>query len=135
MPAVRVNRPPSDCEPQSAAALFPRSAGVGAIEAIENSIPVRGGNPWSRVSYLDHGLPAGRPRFYGDRAAIWCVFDRVVYQIHECMPDQGGVCRGMDLDRSPERELLPLFVGEHAQLIDDMSRQPSKVKVLSYQLD
>ena len=68
--AVRLNRPASDCEPQSDPALFPGAASVDAIEAIENTIPMRSRNPRSRVSYLDHGPPARRIHFDGDRAAI-----------------------------------------------------------------
>ena len=135
MSAVRLNRPASDCEPQSDPALFPRAASVDAIEAIENTIPMRGRNPRSRVSYLDHGPPARRINFHGDRAAIRGVFYRIVYQIHEGMTDERGVPRSMDSDRSLERELLLLFVGEHAELVDDMSRQPSEVQGLWRQLD
>src|SRR5439155_17228313 len=104
-------------------------------EAIENTIPMRGRNPRSRVSYFDHGPPARRIHLDGDRAAIWGVFYRIVYQIHERMPDERGVSRNMDSDRSSERELLLLFVGEHAELIDDVSRQPSKVQGLCSQVD
>src|SRR5215469_3108383 len=133
--AVRLNRPASDCEPQSDPALFSRAASVDAIEAIENTIPVRGRNPRSRVSYLDRGPAARRTHFDCDRAAIWRVFYRIVYQIHECMPDERGVCRSTDSDRSSERKLLLLFVGEYAKLIDDMSHQPSEFQELWGQLD
>src|SRR6266700_5934575 len=51
------------------------------------------------------------------------------------MPDERGVSRSMDSDRSSERELLLLFVGEHAELIDDMSGQSSEVQGLWGQLD
>ena len=91
MSAVRLNRPASDCEPQSDPALFPRAASVDAIEAIENTMPMRGRNPRSRVSYLDHGPPARRFHFNGNRAAIWGVFYRIVYQIHQGVIDERSV--------------------------------------------
>ena len=99
-------------------------------------IPMRGRNPRSRVSYLDHRLPGiRRIHFDGDGAAIRGVFYRIMYQIHEGTMEERGVRRSMDSDRSSERKLLLLFVGEHAELIDDMSRQPSKVQGLWRQLD
>jgi hypothetical protein len=53
-----------------------------------------------------------------------------VYQIHKRVPDQRGVSRSKNSDLSSESELLLLFVGEHAKLIDDMSRQLSEVQGL-----
>ena len=135
MSAVRLNRPACDREPQSDSALFARAAGVDAIKAIENAIPVRGGNPWSRISYLNHGFLIRCIHLDGDRAAVWSVFYRVVDQIHERMSDKRGVAHGMDWDRSSKRELLLLFVGEHVELIDNVSCQFSKVQVLWGQLD
>src|SRR5262249_35033461 len=55
---------------------------------------------------------------------------RIVYQIHERVPDGRGVSRSMDADRSSKRKFLLFFVGEHAELINDISRQSSKVQVL-----
>jgi len=52
-----LHRPPSDCKTQAYAAFFSRAAGVQAIETIKNTIPMRGGNSRSGVSYLDDGLP------------------------------------------------------------------------------
>jgi hypothetical protein len=94
-----------------------------------------GRNPWSRVSYLNHGAAVRRIYFNGDRTVIWSVFYRIVYQIHERMPDKRGVSHRRDWDRSSKREFLLLFVGEHPELIDDTSRQPTKLQVLWGQLD
>ena len=46
-----------------------------------------------------------------------------------------GVPDGMDCDRGPKREILLFFVGQHAELIDDVSRQRSEVQGLRDQLD
>src|SRR5262245_46890638 len=107
--AVCLNCPASDCEPQSKPAFFPGAARVDAIEAIENTIPMRGRNPWSRVSYLDHGPSACCIHFDSDRAAIWGVFYCVVYEVHERMPDERGVSFCIDSDRNTERQILLLF--------------------------
>src|SRR5215475_1086088 len=83
-PAVRLDRPASDRKTKSDAAFFPGAAGVQPIEAIEDTIPMRRGNPRAGVSYLDHRLAeARRIRFDGDGAAIRGVFYRIVYHVRE----------------------------------------------------
>src|SRR5207248_7866074 len=53
----------------------------------------------------------------------------------ERMPNECGVSSNMDSDRSSEPEFLVLFVGEHPELIDDMSYQRSEVQGFGGQLD
>src|SRR6516162_8133156 len=96
---------------------------------------MRGWNPRSRVSHLDHGPPTRCIDFDGNRAAVRGVFYCIVYQIHEGMTDQSVVSNSKHSDRGSERKLLLLFVSEHAELIDGMCRQPPEVQGLRRQLD
>src|SRR5262245_19180318 len=85
-PAVRLDRPASDRKTKSDAAFFPGAAGVHPIEAIEDAIPMRCGNPRAGVPYLDHRLAeARRIRLDADGAAIRGVFDRIVYHVRKGM--------------------------------------------------
>src|SRR4029077_138469 len=69
-PAVRLDRPASDRKTKSDAAFFPGAAGVHSIEAIEDTIPMRSGNPRAAVSDLDYRLAETRFQFDADGAAI-----------------------------------------------------------------
>ena len=136
VPAVRLNRPASDCETQPYTTFLPGAASVDAIEAIENTIPMRCGNSRSSISHLDHGPPGiHRVQFDADRAAVRRVFYRIVNQIHEGMVHERSVPDGMNCGRGPKREILVLFVGQHAELIDDISRQRHEVQGLRRQLN
>src|SRR5215467_13317172 len=72
--------------------------------------------------------------FDGDRAAIRSVFYRIVYQIHEGVTHKRGIRRGMDWKRSFEHEVLLLFVGEYAELINDIPRRGSELQPFWRQL-
>src|SRR5215510_15268871 len=78
-PAVRLDRPASDRKTKSDAAFFPGAAGIHPIETIEDTIPMRCGNPRASVLYLDHRLAGTRRiRLDADGAAVRGVFYRVV---------------------------------------------------------
>src|SRR5262249_51223606 len=118
-PAVRLDRPARDCKTQSDAAFLPGAAGVHPIEAIEDMVPVRCGNPRPGVSYLVHRLPDTRFQFDADGSAIRRVFYRVVDHVREGMAHERGVSLGADRSRNSECEILLFFVGQHAKLVDD----------------
>src|SRR5262245_3270377 len=119
-PAVRLDRPASDRKTKSDAAFRPGAAGVHPIEAIEDTIPMRCGNPRAAVSDLDHRLAeARRIRLDVDGAAVRGVFYRVVDHVREGMAHERGIAHGVNRNRGVERELLLLFVGQHTKLIDD----------------
>src|SRR5262245_29079676 len=135
-PAVRLDRPASDRKTKSDAAFFPGAASVHPIEAIEDTIPMRCGNPRAAVSYLDYRLAqARRIRLDADGAAIWGVFDRIVDHVREGMAHERGVAHGTNRNRGLQRELLLFFVGQHTELIDDISRQRSEVQGLLRQVN
>src|SRR5262249_57148389 len=136
VPAIRLDGPARDGEAQSHAAVLPGAADVHAIEAIENTILMRCGNARSGVPYLDDSLARVlNIRFDADRAAMRRVLDGVVYQIHEGLAHQRRVAAGMNLAGGSEHELLLFLVGQHTQLIDDVSRQRAELQRLRRQLD
>src|SRR5262245_27448274 len=134
--AVGLNRPACDCKTQSYSALVPRTASVDAIKPIENTIAMYRRNPRPRISYLNEWLAVGHPiHFDGDCPAIRSVFYRVVDQIHQSVTHEPRIRRGLDFDWSFEHEMLLLFVGQYAKVIDDIPRQDPKVQRLRRQLN
>ena len=69
-----------------------------------------------------------------DLSLIRRVFDGVVNQIHESLTQEPGVPDGMNRRRGSKRKVLLLLVGQHAELIDDASRQRPEVHGLRGQL-
>src|SRR6476661_1850518 len=51
-------------------------------------------------------------------------------QVHESVAQQRGVRSNMNRVRSLESEILPFFVGQYPELIDDISRNRSEVQGL-----
>src|SRR5262245_41093601 len=95
LPAVCLDRPASDRKTKPDAAFFPGAAGVHPIEAIEDPIPMRRGNPRAGVPDLEHRLAGTRRiRLDADSAAAWGVFDRIVDHVRDGMAHERGVAHG-----------------------------------------
>ncbi|SKT48984.1 Uncharacterised protein [Mycobacteroides abscessus subsp. abscessus] len=66
---VRLDKCLGDRQPDTCSTVLPIAGGIGAIEAIEQSVQMLGRNSVAGVGDGDRGAGAGRCRRHGDLAA------------------------------------------------------------------
>src|SRR5262249_43586229 len=115
---VGFDGPAGDGQAEAGAAGRSRAGIVQAIEALEDSLVMRGGNTRSRVVHFDRAI-AGRGGcdHDADLALVGCVFDRVVQQVRDTLPEDARVTLRDDRRGDGDRQFLLLIVGEHSEAV------------------
>jgi hypothetical protein len=84
---VHLDCPARYRQTKSDATLFPGTARVYPVESVEDAITMSSGNAWPGILHLDYRLSrVQRLQLDIYCATVWCVFYRVVNQIHQGLP-------------------------------------------------
>src|SRR5438094_10197331 len=107
-PAVCLDRPTSDGQPEARPAEVTRSRLVDSVEAIEHAVAMLRWYARPAVGDLDAGPEPSVPHGYPDAAAGRRVLDSVVHQADQRLPDHEAIHPCPNRPRRFDRERLPL---------------------------
>src|SRR6266516_978704 len=130
-PAVCLDRPTSDGQPEARPTEITRSRLVDPVETIEHAVAMLRWYARPGVGDLDGGPGRSVPYDDPDAAAGRRVLDGVVHQIDQRLPDHEAIHPCRNGPRRFDRERLPLLLGQHAEVPSDVTGQLGEIDALA----
>jgi len=113
---MRLDRPPSDGQPEAHPTEITRSGLVDSIEAIEDALTMLGPYARPRVDDVDGRRWSSVPHDDPDLATWRGILDGIVHQVDERLSDHEAIHRCRDRFRRVDGERLLLLLGEHTEV-------------------